>query len=287
MLRVPSYNQEMRWAVALVVIGFTRVGLCADQPKLALLPCPPVASEAACNPSRQDLKAAKNAFARGVKLQKSDPEQAYRELDRAAELVPRNPEYVTARELAKQQLVYTHIEQGNKELESGKQAAALDDFRRALTLDPANTFAQERVRESLGDTLPKTAAPPSVVAESPVIRLVPNVNHASFHFRGDSRELLHTIATSYGVSAQVDDSVTSRRVTFDIDDVDFYRAMSVAAQLTKTFWTPLSEKQMLVAADTLDNRRQYERLAMRTFFIPGASSSPTALNYVMNLRRHF
>jgi general secretion pathway protein D len=285
-LSVPSYNQDMRWAVALVVIAVTGVGVRAEQPKLALLPCPPGAGEAVCNPSHEDLKTARKAFAHGVKLQKNDPEQAYRELDRAADLVPRNMEYLTARELARQQLVYTHIQQGNKELESGKQAAALDDFRSALTLDPANTFAQERVRDSLGEALPKTTAPPSVVEESPVIRLVPNVNHASFHFRGDSRELLTTIASSYGVSAQVEESVTSRRVTFDIDDVDFYQAMAAAEPVTKIFWTPLSEKQMLVAADTPDNRRQYERLAMRTFFIPGASSSPTALNDVMNLLRN-
>ena len=285
-LRVPRYNQDMRWAVLLTWIALTGVGGCAEQPKLALLPCPPGASEAACNPSRQDLKTAKKAFAHGVKLQKDDPEQAYHELDRAAELVPRNMEYLTARELARQQLVYTHLERGNKDLESGEQAAALADFRSALTLDPANTFAQARVRDALGDSLPKTAAPPSVVEESPVIRLAPNVNHASFHFRGDSRELLNTVASSYGISAQVEDSVTSRRVTFDIDDVDFYQAMGAAKPLTKTFWTPLSDKTMLIAADTPDNRRQYERLAMRTFFIPGASSSPTALNDVMNLLRN-
>jgi general secretion pathway protein D len=285
-LRVPSYNQEMRWAVALVVIAFTGVGLCADRQTLAMLPCPPGASEAACNPSHHDLKEAKSAFAHGVKLQKSDPEQAYGDLDHAAQLVPRNMEYLTARELARQQLVYTHIERGNAELESGKREAALADFRSALNLDPSNTFAQERVRDSLGESLPKTAAPPSVVEESPVLRLVPNLNRASFHFRGDSRDLLTTIANSYGISAQVEDSVTSRRVTFDIDDVDFYQAMAAVAPISKSFWTPLGEKQMLVAADTLDNRRQYERLAMRTFFIPGASSSPTTLNDVMNLLRN-
>jgi general secretion pathway protein D len=286
-LRVPSYNRNMRWAVGFAVIAFTGAGVCADQQALpALLPCPPNTSEAACNPSRHDLKEAKSAFARGVKLQRNDPDQAYRELERATQLVPRNVEYMTARELARQQLVYSHIERGNKELENGKQDEALADFHSALSLDPSNTFAQDRVRDSLGDSLPKTIAPPSVVEESPLIRLAPNTNRASFHFRGDSRELLATIATSYGVSAQVEDSVTSRRVTFDIDDVDFYQAMSIAGQVTKIFWAPLSEKQMLVAADTPDNRRQYERLAMRTFYIPGATATPTALNDIMNLLRN-
>ncbi len=287
LIEIRSYNRDMRWAAALLVLAVTGSGLCADlQAPLALLPCPPGVSEAACNPSHQDLKAAKSAFARGIKLQKNDPEQAFHELDRAAQLVPRNLEYVTARELARQQLVYTHVERGNLELESGKQVEALADFRSALSLDPANTFARERVRDSLGDSLPQTATPPSIVEESAVIRLAPNLNRASFHFRGDSRDLLTTIATAYGVSAQVEESVPSRRVNFDIDDVDFYQAMAVASQMTKVFWTPLSEKQMLIAADTPDNRRQYERLAMRTFYIPGAATSPTALNDVMNLLRN-
>jgi len=286
-MSVPSYNRDMRWAVGIAVMAFTGVAVCADQQNLpTLLPCPPGASDSACNPSHHDLKEAKSAFAHGLKLQKNDLEQAYRELDRAAQLVPRNMEYLTARELARQQLVYTHIARGNKELETGKPAEALADFRSALNLDPANTFAQDRVRDSLGDSLPKTTAPPSVVEESPVIRLVPNLNRASFHFRGDSRELLSTIATSYGVSAQVEDSVTSHRVTFDIDDVDFFQAMSSVQPVTKTFWTPLGEKQILIAADSPDNRRQYERLAMRTFYIPGATSTPTALNDVMNLLRN-
>jgi general secretion pathway protein D len=286
LMKVHGYNRDMRWAIVLVVVAVTSVGICDDQKLLTLLPCPPGAGESACNPPHQDLKAAKIAFARGLKLQKNDPEQAFHELDRAAQLVPRNLEYLTARELARQQLVYTHIERGNAELESGKQVEASADFRSALSLDPANTFAQERVRDSLGDSLPKTTAPASIVEESAVIRLAPNLNHASFHFRGDSRDLPATIATAYGVSAQVEESVLSRHVNFDVDDVDFYQAMAVVGQMTKIFWTPLGDKQMLIAADTADNRRQYERLAMRTFYIPGAAASPNALNDVMNLLRN-
>ncbi len=276
----------MRWAVCFAtVIAFAGAGLCADQQPVPLLPCPPNASEAQCNPSRHDLKDAKAAFVRGVKLQPSAPDQAYVEFDRATQLVPRNLEYFTAREVARQQLVYNHIELGNSELESGKQVEALADFRSAINLDPTIQFAQQRLRDALGDSLPGPAAPPSVVEESPEIRLAPNSNHASFHFRGDSRELLTAIASAFGVSAQIEDSVTSRRVFFDIDDVDFYKAMLVASQLTKSFWTPLGDKIVLIAGDTPDNRRQYERLAMRTFYVPGATT-PTALTDVMNLLRN-
>jgi tetratricopeptide (TPR) repeat protein len=133
-----------------------------------LLPCPAGTSEAACNPSRRDLKEAKSAFAHGLKVQRDAPDQAYREFERAAQLVPRDIEYVTARELSRQQLVSRYLQRGNAELESGKQVEAFADFRGALQLDPANEFAQQRLRDAAGDTAAKTASGVSIVDESRV-----------------------------------------------------------------------------------------------------------------------
>jgi type II secretory pathway component GspD/PulD (secretin) len=251
-----------------------------------MLPCPSGISAASCSPSRVDQKEAKAAFARGLKLQEKDLEQAYEQFARAAELVPRDVNYVTAREVALQRLVTKHIELGNAELESGKQIEALADFRNAVHLDPSNQFAQERLREAVGESAPQIGSAPQVVEEASEVRLHPNLNLASFHFRGDSRELLANIAAAYGVAANIDDSVQSRRVSFNIDNVDFYKAMLVADSLTKSFWAPLDAKQMIVASDTPDNRRQYERVAMRKFYVPGAVTTPTALNDVMNLLRN-
>lgn len=278
------YNRQMRWAGCVVVCFLASAVLSAEQAP-PLLPCPPAASEAQCNPSKKDLKEAREAFSHGLKLQKDSPDEAYEQFQHAAGLVPRNLEYVTAREVAKQQLVYNHIERGNSELQSGKQVEALADFRAAASLDPANHFAQERMRDALGDAAPKPEGPPMIVAQSPEIQLAPARNLASFHFRGDSKELLSTVARSYGLSAQLEDSVPSRHVSFDIDDVDFFKAMQAAGAVTKTFWSPLSDRQILVAADTPENRRQFERMAMRTFYIPGIDT-PAALTEIVNLLRN-
>ena len=275
----------MRWCAQLaLLISLVQVPLSAKETP-ALLPCPPGASEAQCNPSSHELKEAKAAFSRGLKIQETSPDEAYREFERASNLAPRNVEYVTARELAKQQLVSKYIQRGSQELEAGKQIEAVADFRSAMNLDPANQFAQQRLLDVAGDSAPKISAPPRVVEESTEIKLSPNQNHASFHFRGDSRELLNSMAQAYGISAQIEDLVTSRRVSFDIDDVDFYKAISVAGQVTKAFWTPLGDKQILIVGDTAENRRQYERMAMRTFFIPGVDT-PTGLNDFVNVLRN-
>jgi hypothetical protein len=60
----------------------------------------------------------------------------------AARLAPRNVDYVTAREMTRQQIVFDHLERGNAEMLKGRQIEALAAFRSALRLDPQNEVAQ-------------------------------------------------------------------------------------------------------------------------------------------------
>src|SRR5215467_15063659 len=108
----------MGWMLSLLCAAGLSLSLCAEAKAPAMLACPSGASEAACNPSQQDLKEAKAAFAQGMKLEKDSPDKAYHQFEHAAELVPRDIEYITARELARQRLVNNRLERGNAELES-------------------------------------------------------------------------------------------------------------------------------------------------------------------------
>lgn len=278
----------MRSSAVLMVICLAMGAFAADiTSNVPLLPCPSRDSASSdCNPSRKDLKEAKTAFLKGLKLQKDKHrDDAYEEFDTAARLEPRNLNYLTSLEFARQQSVYEHLQAGNAELLDGKQAQSLDDFRAALQLDPKNVFAQQRVRDALGESLPKIAEPVRILEQSPEIRVLPEVAQSDFHYKGDSRGLLTQVADAFGVKVQMDDSVVARPVRFDITGVNFDTAMSTASAVTHTFWTPMGPKQILIAADTPDNHRQYDRMAMRTFYIPGVSS-PTDLTNVTNVLRN-
>ncbi|MGH9528725.1 MAG: hypothetical protein ACRD2S_02270 [Terriglobales bacterium] len=278
----------MRSGAVLMVFCLAIGAFCADvTSNPPLLPCPSGNSAALdCNPSKRDLKDAKNAFLKGLKLQKEKhADDAYEQFETAARLEPRNLNYLTLRELARQRSIYQHLEAGNAELLDGKRVQSLDDFRAALQLDPKNVFAQQRIQDALGESVPPTSEPIRVVAQSPEIRLTPEAANSDFHYRGDSRGLLTQVATAFGIEVQMDDSVVSRQVRFDITGVDFYAAMAAAEDVTHTFRTPMGPKQILVAADTLENHRLYDRMAMRTFYIPGVST-PTDLTNVNNVLRN-
>lgn len=274
-------------AALLASLLLTTATVGADQPQgLVLLPCAPGnPNSASCNPSKKDLKQAKAAFAKAMKLESGHhPDQALDEFDRATQLDPRNVEYFTALALTRQQLVYRYLQSGNQALAENHAIEAQADFRSALNLDPDNDFAKQRMQDALAEWLPKTTGPAQIVAEAPEIAAAPNPDHHDFHFRGDSRALLSQVAEAYGLTINVDDSVTSRRVWFDIGDADFAAAMQAACDVTHSFWAPLSEKQIVAAAETPENHRQFDPVAMRTFYFPGVTQAAELPDLVNSLR---
>jgi len=277
----------MRWLTSALLIFYLTVNaFSSDQiPSTPAVPCSDNATKTAtCNISKKDLKDAKTAFSRALKLEHSNRlEEAFAEFEQAARLAPQDMQFLTAREMARQQLVYDYLQRGNTSMLKGRPGEALGEFRSAINLDPQNEFAQQRLRDALGSSAPKVSAP-QVVANTAEIELAPLQRRADFHYRGDARGLISEIGATFGIAVTFDDSVAARRVRFDIENVDFYTAMQAASAVTKSFWTPIDEKQILVAANTLDNHRVFDRMMLRTFYVPGAST-PQELNDVTNVLR--
>jgi general secretion pathway protein D len=247
--------------------------------------CSNSAGSLPCEGSKKDLKTARQAFERGLQLEKSNNmDQALYEFEGASRLVPQNVEYLTARELTRQHLASVHLEKGNTALLAGKAVEALAEFRTALSLDPQNEFAQQRIGDAIGPVAMHTTGPPQLIASADEITAKPNAGRHDIHYRGDSRGLLTTIASSYGLTVIFDDSFPSRRVRLDIDDADFAVAMQAASAVTKSFSVALEDTVLLASADTLDNHKFFDRMGMRSFYIP-TGGTPQELQELMNTLR--
>ncbi len=247
--------------------------------------CAEMRTPEACGVSKSELKQARKDFQRGLRLQKNGhAEDAYEAIAAAADLVPRNLEYVTAREVLRQQIVMRHVESGNALLLQQKREQAGAEFRQAFALDPSNAFAQQRLRDAADTKVQAKLSNFRTEDGLGEIAVGPSAQKQNFHLRADTRGVLEQICAAFGIRPVFDETVTSRQVRFDIDDVDFWAAMRVASSMTKTFWAPLSAKQVLIAADTPANRAQYERMAERTFYLPDATTT-AELNDVANLFR--
>lgn len=238
--------------------------------------------------SHKDLKSAHRAFARGVRLEKANAlGEAFEQFEEAARLVPSNPEYLLAREMTREHLAGIHVEQGNDDLLRGRKGDALAEFRAALKLDPQNDFAQLQLAQAMTEQASPRPGRVQVVAKADSISLdAPDALAAlhDIHYRGDSRGLISAVAGSYGLTVVFDDSFKSSRVRFDLEQANFATALSAAEQATRSMAVALDSTTIFAAADNPENHRQFDRMGMRSFYIPSAGA-PSDLNDFQNTLR--
>jgi len=239
-----------------------------------------------CAPSKKDLKEARNAYERGLKLQDHHQmEQAFAQFDQALRLAPQDAKILSALEMTKSQLVFQHTERGDSFLAQAQPVTAAAEFRSALKLDPDNAYVAERLTESLRSPgASRLGEVSSMLADAGDINIHPKAERATFHYRGDVRGLFSELASAYGVDAELDDTTPAKTVRFYVDDVDFVTALHLACRVSKTMWTALDERHVLIAADTTENHKQYDRMSLATFSVPGASTQQETTELVTSLK---
>ncbi len=242
-----------------------------------------------CIASKKELKEARNAFREGVKLQdRKQLEDAFQQFDTASRLAPQDMQFLTAREVVKAQLVFEHVQRGNLLMLENARARAAAEFRAALDLDSENEFARERLAEATHEWAPpRPWSLPLKIADSGEIHLEPKDGRATFHYSGEVRGLYAEMSAAYGVTARFDDSVQARQVRFNVDDVDFFTALKLVGQVSKTMWAALDAHQMLIAADNTENHKQFDRMSLRTFILPPHSTPQEATDLVTTMRNMF
>ena len=238
-----------------------------------------------CVASKKDLKQARNAYTHGLKLNDHGRlEDALVQFNDAARLVPQDTLFLSAREVTKAQLVFQHTEQGDRFLADARHEQAVAEYRAALMLDPENTYTQQRLNEAMRDPAASGLIGIASLADSTEIHLRPKGEKTTFHYRGDVRGLFTELAAAYGVQPQFDDSVVAKTVRFYVDNVDFFTALRLACRVSKTMWTALDAHQMLIAADTTENHKQFDRMSLGTFAVPGAVTPQEVTEMVTSLR---
>jgi type II secretory pathway component GspD/PulD (secretin) len=238
-----------------------------------------------CTPSKDDLKQARNAYAHGLKLKEHHHlEEAFLQFDEASRLVSHDRMFLSAREMAKSQLVFQHTERGEALLANAQSEQAAAEFRSALELDPDNQYTQQRLADALRQPGASLGSVPALLAESGEIELLPKSELATFHYKGDVRGLFTALASAYGINAEFDDSVASKTISFNVDDVDFFTALSLAARVSKTMWAALDSHQILIAANTPENHKTFDRLSLATLSVPAATTPQQTTEVVTSLR---
>ena len=233
-----------------------------------------------CIASKKDLKQAHNAYTHGLKLgNHGQLEEALVQFNDASRLVPHGDQ------IGRRPEGHEDEDRWHTLLAGAQREQAAAEYRAALTLDPENAYTQQRLEEAMRDpSAPRLAGITASLADSAEIHLQPKGERATFHYRGDLRGLFTELGSAYDVNPEFDDSVGAKTVRFYLDDVDFFTALGLACRATKTMWTPLNAHQVLIAADTSENHKQFDRMSLGTFAVPGATTPQEVTEMVTSMR---
>jgi general secretion pathway protein D len=240
----------------------------------AAQPGAPAASAAAetsqSHTSKGDRAAAQKAFLEGAKdLKRNDARGAVHAFTRAVALDPGNQRYAASLQVATQHRVEELIQQADKEKILGHFSDARAAIQQAYELDPANPMVAQHAEELAADV---SAAAPAVQKDETLAgptELTPKDGRHSFHLHANQRDVIRQVLTAYGIQPTLDDSVQTRIIRYDVDDVNFADVERTLPLVTGTFLVPLDPARALVARDTKDNRTRYERNAAETLYLPG------------------
>jgi type II secretory pathway component GspD/PulD (secretin) len=116
------------------------------------------------------------------------------------------------------------------------------------------------------------------------IRLAPSDEVKSFHLHGISPDLLRDVASAYGIRAIVDDDVERHTVDFDLENVNYRKAMEVLTEMTHVIAVPMDETSVMFARNLPANRQLMEHLVEETIYLPG--STQEQINDMANVARN-
>ena len=215
--------------------------------------------------SKKDHEAAEQEYKQAVQMQKAGQlEEAIAAATRAALYEPSNVAYATFREILKQQVINGFLDRGNSLAEAGNREGAAAQFKLGLAEGSENTYLQQRLRDVLPEAKSEHERVAELLASVDDINLTPQPGKRTLHLSGDTRAIYTQLGKIFGITFQFDTNFITRRMQFDVDNVDFFFAAQLLGKMTKTFWSPLTAQDALVANDTQENRTAYERMSMRS-----------------------
>jgi len=227
---------------------------------------------------------AAKAYKLGVDAEtRNDYLKAYEGYKQAFELKPKEIKYRAAYTRIRFYASSELVRQGQQLRKEGKLQDALVLFQRATTVDPSNFAAEQELNRTQREIETQGTPKPTVKNESAISRLAANAGGPAelkpisntpitLRMTEDSKVVYTTIGKLAGINVLFDPDYTSRRISIELNNVSLDQALEIVALESKTFYRPVTENTIFVAADTPGKRKELEQSVVKTFYLSNVSS---------------
>ncbi|HUE43226.1 MAG TPA: FG-GAP-like repeat-containing protein [Candidatus Sulfotelmatobacter sp.] len=252
-------------------------------PARAQTPATPTTSHPAAAALMNDPKRAQKDIEAGDKAAADGRfDDALAAYDEAARNAPQNIAVLGKGAALRAQLVRAHTDNAEQFALHGDVAKAIDEFRTAMRIDPANAVVAERMAQIAAMRDDEPAGARATIRGLPRLNIQPGKHNLDLH--SDTRSAYDLVTHMFGIKAAFDPDLPSRRVHLRVDDVDFTTAIALLAQTSGTFWRPVDANLIFVTADTPEKRRQFAVQAEQTFPL-SASVAPEEMTELLRVLR--
>ncbi len=190
----------------------------------------------------------------------------------------------------KMELQRTRIKAADQHFRQGMRFKDANDLQRARTelelavqLDPTHQYADVelgKVRKDLAilaqeggaaklEAIKKAAAEMKV--KPPILNPASNEPMSlSFPNPTNVKDIYKAIGQAFGINILFDPKLRDNKLSIELKDVTARQALEAVMQAAGHFYKVIDEKSIIVAEDTPQNRRDYEDLVVKTFFLSNA-----------------
>ena len=201
-----------------------------------------------------------------------------------------------------------HVDAGQSLRSQGKLDEAMAEFRKAFTIDPGSTIAEQEIRrtslliererrkqaggeaqekqdergltpgeQSRRDAEKRAATILAVPELKPISRQVTSLKMVN----QPAKVLYETLGKLAGINVLFDSEYQdTKRFSIDLSNTTLDEGLDYLALLTKTFVKPLSSNAIFITQDNVTKRRDYEEQVTRVFYLQNLTS-PQELQEVM------
>jgi general secretion pathway protein D len=253
---------------------------------------------------------------RGVNAEAREDYDAAFEAYRQAHLKkPKDLRYQTHYERMRFEAANLHVDRGRVLRQSGDVGGAVNEFARALQIDPGNQVAAQELQVTEPTAQPKGGSGPGGAAASGVTpgkTLIPGVDEQTpyqdqvqkdiasmgapvvlqpvsndpitLHMVEDAKVIYQAIGKAAGLNVIFDPDYTSKRIPIDLTSVSLSDALRIVGIEAGTFWKPVTSNTIFVAQNNRQKRTDMDDLAVQTFYLTNASQQNDANEILVALR---
>ena len=231
-----------------------------------------------------------SAFKRGINYEKlKNHDAALESYRKALEEDPENSKYLLYYERARFRAAMDHFKKGRRLKEANQLFEALAEFRMAASIDPSIDLASQEIQtiESIIEDQEKKALAEKIESEerskieSPAEQFLPIIK-----LSGAVQRAYETLGKLGGINVifAPDFKPAPSDISLDLKDVTLTEALDLLSLMSKTYWSVVNPKTILVAVDNQQTRQKYQEEMIKTFYVSNVSGQQELTQVATALR---